>query len=160
MISGGPASRVKPTPTGSLAAGGFYGSYQAEVRLGDEVFTAPFTLEPDMETVTIRLDVATTIRDTEAQPARFNLEPNYPNPFNPYTTIRYSLAAPTEVRLSIYNSLGQRIKTLVQAHQPVGVQTVAWDGTDQDQRPAGTGTYICELVTEYATRQRLMLLLQ
>lgn len=149
----------RTSAAGQFSGRGFYGFYQVEVRLDDEVFTAPFTLEADMEPVTIRLDVATNIRDTEAQPTRFNLEQNYPNPFNPYTTLRYSLAAPTEVRLSIYNSLGQRIKTLVQAHQPMGVQTVTWDGTGQDQRPAGSGTYICELVTEYAVRQRLMLLL-
>ena len=64
----------KTSADGQFSGRGFYGSYQVEVRLGDEVFTAPFTLEADMETVPIRLDAATTIRDTEAQPARFNLE--------------------------------------------------------------------------------------
>ena len=64
----------KTSADGQFSGRGFYGSYQVEVRLGDEVFTTPFTLEADMETVTIHLDVATTIRDTEAQPTRFNLE--------------------------------------------------------------------------------------
>ncbi|MCY3792506.1 MAG: endo-1,4-beta-xylanase [Gemmatimonadetes bacterium] len=60
----------RTSATGQFSGRGFYGSYQVEVRLGDEVFTAPFTLEADMETVTIRLDAATNI----LKPARFNLE--------------------------------------------------------------------------------------
>ena len=60
----------KTSTDGQFSGRGFYGSYQVEVRLDDEVFTAPFTLEADMETVTIRLDAAPTIR----KPAQFNLK--------------------------------------------------------------------------------------
>ncbi|MBT5328954.1 MAG: T9SS type A sorting domain-containing protein [Gemmatimonadetes bacterium] len=113
---------------------------------------------PDSETITVQL-AATNIRESQDQPDRFNLEQNYPNPFNPSTTIRYALAAPTSVRLKVYNSLGQHIKTLVDASQAAGAQEVIWDGTDHANQPASAGTYIYELATEHSTLQRPMLLL-
>ena len=60
------------------------------------------------------------------------LLPNFPNPFNPETTINYRLAGNTdqETKLVIYNAIGQEIRTLVQKIQPAGEYVVHWDGTD------------------------------
>ncbi|NKB67875.1 MAG: T9SS type A sorting domain-containing protein [Candidatus Latescibacteria bacterium] len=143
---------------GRFNARGFYGDYQVEIRHGDQTFSAPFTLRPAMEPVTIRLDAATAV-ETGETPHLFNLEQNYPNPFNPSTTIPYRLASPAQVRLSIYNNLGQRIKTLIDKHQPAGPRTITWDGTDQANQPAGAGTYIYELTADHRSQQKTMLLL-
>ena len=65
-----------------------------------------------------------------ALPARFALGPNYPNPFNPSTIIPYQLAVSSQVRLEVFNLLGQRIATLVDGERPAGFSygDVARDG--------------------------------
>jgi hypothetical protein len=62
-------------------------------------------------------------------PKVFALDQNYPNPFNPSTTIEYQLPATSQVELSIYNALGQKVETMVSKKQPVGTYKVKWDGT-------------------------------
>ena len=74
----------------------------------------------------------------------FGME-NYPNPFNPSTTIRYTLPEASNVRLTIYNVLGQEVRTLVNAAQSRGVHSVQWDGRDASGRQAATGIYIYRL---------------
>lgn len=60
-------------------------------------------------------------------PKEFRLEQNYPNPFNPSTAINYQLSVLSFVDLSIYNSLGQKVVTLVSEKQPAGYYNVVWD---------------------------------
>ena len=68
---------------------------------------------------------------TSTQPAISGLDPNFPNPFNTSTQIVYRLASPGPVRLTIYNILGQPIRTLVDQSQPAGSYQVRWDARDQ-----------------------------
>ena len=63
------------------------------------------------------------------RPERFALKQNYPNPFNPKTMISYQLAINSDVDLSIYNLLGQKVITLVNKKQSAGKYTVQWDAT-------------------------------
>ena len=70
---------------------------------------------------------------------------NYPNPFNPSTTIRYTLPEASNVRLIIYNILGQQVRTLVNTAQSRGIYSVQWDGRDAYGRQAATGVYIYRL---------------
>jgi hypothetical protein len=70
---------------------------------------------------------------------------NYPNPFNPETTIRYVLPGPASVRLSIFNMLGQRVHTLVDAEQSQGIYRQVWDGRNQAGDKVGSGIYIYRL---------------
>jgi uncharacterized Ntn-hydrolase superfamily protein len=79
------------------------------------------------------------------QPRRFILYPNYPNPFNPSTTIRYHLASAARVTLKIYNALGQEIKTLVRQRQPAGTYAISWDGRDGAGEAVSSGVYIYRL---------------
>ncbi len=138
---------------------GFYGDYRITIRHNGQVFSKNISLKPGMEPVLMRLDASTQIKEQQDAPKQFNLEPNFPNPFNPSTTIRYSLAEPAQVRINIYNNLGQHIKTLVDTQQSAGLQTAVWDGTDRENQLASTGTYVYELATEHITQQRSMLLL-
>ena len=77
-----------------------------------------------------------------ALPARFALGPNYPNPFNPSTIIPYQLAASSQVRLEVFNLLGQRIATLVDEARPAGFHTATWHATDEVGRAVAAGVYI------------------
>ena len=77
-----------------------------------------------------------------ALPEGFALGPNYPNPFNPSTIIPYKLAASSEVRLEVFNLLGQRIATLVDGERSAGFHTATWHATDAAGRAVGTGVYI------------------
>ena len=78
-------------------------------------------------------------------PTVYNLSQNYPNPFNPTTTISYQLPMVSDVELSIYNMLGQKIATLISARQPAGYYQVIWQGRNDDGRPAGSGIYVYRL---------------
>jgi hypothetical protein len=62
-------------------------------------------------------------------PIEFALQQNYPNPFNPSTMINYQLPMISDVELSIYNLLGQKIKTLVSERQEAGSHQVEWDAS-------------------------------
>ena len=61
------------------------------------------------------------------KPASFHLAQNFPNPFNPKTVISYQLPVSSEVELSIYSLLGQKVATLVSKKQPAGKHQVQWD---------------------------------
>ena len=78
-------------------------------------------------------------------PLRFELYQNTPNPFNPSTTIRYTLAEGAKVRLSIYNVLGQEIRVLVNVVQAAGAYNAVWDGRDAFGREVSTGLYLYRL---------------
>jgi len=76
-----------------------------------------------------------------ASPDEFLLAHNYPNPFNPTTQIRYELSKADHVTLSIYNSLGQEVRRLVDLEQPAGYHLVTWNGRDQQGKPVPSGVY-------------------
>ncbi len=73
------------------------------------------------------------------------LHPNYPNPFNPSTTIHYRIKDNERVSLKIYNTLGQEVRTLVNAAQTAGEHSVQWDGRDNQGTAVSSGIYIYRL---------------
>ena len=81
-----------------------------------------------------------------ALPARFALGANYPNPFNPSTIIPYQLAASSQVRLEVFNLLGQRIATLVDGERPAGFHTATWHAVDGSGRAVAAGVYIYRMM--------------
>jgi len=89
-----------------------------------------------------------------------SLAQNSPNPFNPRTTIRFSLAQPGPASLCIYDVRGQLICELADGHFDAGTVSLVWDGRDQDQALVGSGTYFYRLVTEERTVSRKMLLVR
>ena len=87
------------------------------------------------------------------------LLPNYPNPFNPATTIRYGLVSSGYVRLMIYNTLGQQVRLLVDQPQAMGIYTVMWDGRNQSGHSVASGIYLAHLrAGDFRLTQKLLLL--
>ncbi len=96
----------------------------------------------DMNSVVVAIQ-----EPVHAAPASFTLYPNYPNPFNPATTIRFDLNRSAKVSLKIYNVLGQEVRTLVSGQMPPGVHSVTWDGKDQRGQNVSSGVYLYRLET-------------
>ena len=78
-------------------------------------------------------------------PQELSLDGNYPNPFNPITTIRYGLPQPREVRVSVVNILGQEITELVNGWRDMGRHEVIWQGVDGSGKAVATGMYFTVL---------------
>jgi len=97
----------------------------------------PFTSFEEPEAVT-------ELEQEEPLPVRYELLGNYPNPFNPLTTIRFRLGEPIyrAIEVRIYNLLGELVRTLVVQAQGAGVYEVIWDGTLASNLPAPSGVYI------------------
>jgi hypothetical protein len=96
--------------------------------------------------IPIRLSVGPTdVGESQAGPREFALVQNYPNPFNPTTSISYVLPTQANVRLRIFNMLGQEITTLVDAPQPGGLYNVTWTGNSDAGFPAASGVYMYRL---------------
>ena len=91
---------------------------------------------------------------------RLELDANYPNPFNTETQIAYTLPAAGQVELAIYNVLGQRQRTLVQAVQSAGRYQIAWDGRNDMGAPIASGVYLYRLTSEQGFLVRQLLLLK
>jgi hypothetical protein len=94
------------------------------------------------------------------KPRDFWLEPNFPNPFNPTTNIRFSVHRQTSVSLTIYDLLGQKVRTLFEEVMDPGTRTISWDGMDDGGRPQASGTYIYRLKAESFVEAKKMLLLK
>ena len=91
-------------------------------------------------------------------PESSSLEPNFPNPFNALTTLRYRLAEKGAVHLDIYSVTGQRIRTLVDEEQGAGAYEVVWDGRDARGLSASSGVYLARLQGVDFVQVRKMLL--
>ena len=97
---------------------------------------------------------------TEPIPQHFFLYQNYPNPFNSATEIRYHLPLQKNVKLTIYNLLGQPVQVLVKQKQPAGSYSYTWDGTDFRGEKVPTGLYLYTIEADYWKLTKKMMLLQ
>ena len=93
-------------------------------------------------------------------PDTFILFQNFPNPFNPKTTIQYELSVMANVELIIYNALGQKVRTLVQETQNAGSKAVVWNGTDDISKTVDSGIYFYRLQVGGEIQTRKMLLIR
>ncbi|HHE54674.1 MAG TPA: T9SS type A sorting domain-containing protein, partial [Caldithrix abyssi] len=88
----------------------------------------------------------------------FSLLPNFPNPFNPQTTIRYQLAEKAPVQVNIYNLLGQKVRQLFHGTQNRGLHQIVWNGKDQAGHTLSSGIYIVQVQAGQNTaRQKILL---
>jgi hypothetical protein len=89
-----------------------------------------------------------------------SLEPNAPNPFNPTTTIRFTLPAQSHVNLSVFDVRGRHIATLVDGVMPAGPSSAVWNGRNRSGAPVSSGVYFCRLTAGPNVRTRKMVLLK
>ncbi|MCL2065520.1 MAG: choice-of-anchor J domain-containing protein [Candidatus Cloacimonetes bacterium] len=99
-------------------------------------------------------------RENVTLPTLNALKGNYPNPFNPTTTIAFDIALPGNVRIDIFNIRGQRVKTVSNEHFGAGSHRVEWNGTDENDRSVGSGIYFYRMVSGDFTDVKRMVLLK
>ncbi len=126
------------------------------VRLDSEIYSGGLWLESFRDVFTY---VAVTVV-TENAPAPVFLLTNYPNPFNPETTIQYSLNNPGEVCLEIYNLKGQKVKTLVDAQVSAGSHSTIWNGETDSGKDVSSGVYFLRLVSGQQVETRKIVLMK
>ena len=99
------------------------------------------------------------ILEEKSTPSKFEVLQNYPNPFNLTTVIRYSLPEDCQVEISIFNVLGQKVRTLVNEYQTSGHKSVTWDGRDDKVKEVGSGIYFYKLnAKDYSCTRKLLFL--
>lgn len=113
-----------------------------------------FELDTNGDVVAITTGIGTSI-DSNENPLDYILAQNFPNPFNPSTQIRFSLPKTTDVKLEIFNILGQSVSVLVNDRIPVGQQVVTFDGS-----ALSSGVYLYKLTTPEFTQTRMMNLMK
>jgi hypothetical protein len=87
------------------------------------------------------------------------LYPNYPNPFNPVTTLRYDLPEQTHVNITVYDMLGRQVKTLINHTQDAGYRSVIWNAINDYGKPVSAGIYLYQIQAgEYISTKKMVLL--
>jgi hypothetical protein len=95
----------------------------------------------------------------EKLPAEFSLSNNYPNPFNPETKIGYFIPKACQVKLEVFNILGQRVRTLIDEAQTAGKKEVTWDGRDESGNEVASGVYFYKLQAgDFAQTKKMVLM--
>ncbi len=102
----------------------------------------------------------TGVKQTGVPPLTYELKQNYPNPFNPTTTIAFALPRNEQVRLEIFNILGQKVRTLVNTRMAAGKHQIVWDGKNEQGIAVPSGIYIYRLKTDHFSATRRMILLR
>jgi len=106
-------------------------------------------------------DMGTAVNEPSEQiPESPALLQNYPNPFNPETVIRFELSTRGPIDLTVYNLLGQEVRTLVNEVRSSGPHHVRWNGLDDDGREVAGGVYLYRLKTGTSVETRKMVLLR
>ncbi len=96
---------------------------------------------------------------TSSLPTEFSLAKNYPNPFNPTTTISFEIPSESDVTIGVYNMLGQKVVDLVNDSFAPGVYAVQWNGVDSNGKPVGSGLYIYQMnAGQYSAASKMLYL--
>jgi hypothetical protein len=93
-------------------------------------------------------------------PKTYQLLQNYPNPFNPETMIKYDLPDPGYVNITVFNILGQKVKTLIDEYQEAGHKSVNWDGKDDGGKEVASGIYFYKIKATGFEKTKKMVLLK
>lgn len=107
----------------------------------------------------IQLEMPVSIQDNSIQIINLELS-NYPNPFNPSTTISYQLPVNSKVELTIYNLKGHKVHTLINGFKDKGNHTVIWEGDDELGNPVTSGIYFYKFKAGYLQKVKKMILMK
>jgi len=130
--------------------------YQPDLELKGPIYT-------EVEWAVMICPKTTGVEEEEESaitPKDFKLYQSYPNPFNNQTVIKYNLRKSCQVTLSIFNILGQKVKTLVNEDQEAGPKIVNWDGKNEKGEGVASGIYFYQLKAGEVTQTRRMVLLK
>jgi len=95
----------------------------------------------------------------QSKPEKVILSQNYPNPFNPTTSINYELQTDGIVTITIFNSLGQKVKVLFKGKQPAGEYSIIWDGKNDQGQGVASGIYFYQLtISNYTSSKRMLMI--
>ena len=133
------------------------------IRVYDTVTDTEITPNPidvGLPPFDISFSAATQTGIESGPPTPGMLGHNYPNPFNPQTTIPFSLERGARTSLSVYNAAGQRVRVLLDEYRPAGQHDVRWDGRDDLARPVSSGVYFVRLAAEGVSATRKIVLLK
>jgi hypothetical protein len=150
------------TQCGEVRNGGqqFVGKVDHLFLQTDHPSTVPYDTEPYPEDPVDPINGLVEKDSPIAQPDHFALEQNFPNPFNPSTTIMYSLAQKGFVSMKIHDLLGREIRTLVTGNQAAGSHRVEWDGLNDRGLQVPSGIYFYTLTTKGFRETRKLVMLR
>ena len=144
----------------TVSVNGTLGRTQAILEYSEDLFGAEGVILAREDTV---LNI-TSVRnpDPVSIPAEFSLSQNFPNPFNPSTTITFEIPqsyANSNVSLSVYNLRGQKIRSLVTANMAAGIHVIRWAGKNDLGQNVASGLYLCRLTAgDFAETNKMLLL--
>ncbi len=155
--------RIFDGPPSEIGSSNYYADSQLYAVVNDlgELFYCQFPGDPGNGHTATPVPGGTPVEENSSPltPAGFALFPNRPNPFNASTEIRYRLPEDGPVSLRIFNTLGQEVRRLVQAHQAAGDHSILWGGRDDAGNELSSGLYFCRLQTgEFAQTVKMVLL--
>ncbi len=125
---------------------------------GSAVYT--ISIEEEMVILPPIPPIVSVDYETATIPTEFELFQNFPNPFNPSTTIRYSLIEPGNVSIKIYDVLGKEVKTLVNEIKTVGTHSTIWNGDDNFGNNVSSGIYLYRIESGSFFKAKKMILLR
>jgi len=144
----------------------------AEAREG-EILSIPFSVSDEYDEEDIEIGIVSnvesetivvslTMTDVESEAGLvpiFELKGNFPNPFNPVTTISFSIPEDERVELSVFNIKGQKVRTLINSNIDAGSHSVVWDGTSDQGSKVSSGIYLYKLKisSRVSTKKMIML---
>jgi len=119
-------------------------------RIAEVIFEGDISDAQDIRLKVVRLNegrMSVQLGETHLSslPETFALHPNFPNPFNPSTTIRYQLPEASNVHLIVYDATGRVVRTLVEGKMEAGHYTVTWNGRDASGRVVASGVYLVRM---------------
>ncbi len=141
---------------GQFQTSAFYGEYDISAEFAGEKVTSLVQFSKDSDKIIIQLNTTeTTVGSNDLPPTTFELAGNYPNPFNPSTTVRYALPHQAQVKISIYDVHGRLVSTLVDESKDTGQHIVEFDGSE-----IASGTYVLRMTADEFSATSKMLLLK
>ncbi len=132
----------------------------------ESIFAVPIDGEGSISLIEIQLSdyngntLEAKIETQPILPVNYSLLQNYPNPFNAATTIFYELPKASQVKLEIFNVLGQKVATLIDDEETAGIHSAVWDGTDESGTNVASGMYLYRITMSDFTSEKKMVMLK